>query len=209
MQIDIRIAEMMCSRICHDLSGPIGAMRNGIELIEDLGHSDEEAVRLVGENADQATRRLRLFRLAYGFAGEMSHQLRDFRTAARDWLADGRVRLDWAGIDNETALAQRRGGAKVLLNALVLAADTLARGGTVIVSGEARPVSAAVTITATGPVVVWAAEAAAALSGHNVVEDISPQTVHPYVTGLFARHFGLSLVAKRSEPPSLQLLLSW
>ena len=70
-QIDMRVTELLASRLCHDLVGPIGAVNNGIELMTDVefGPSDD-ALQLAGNSARQAASILQFYRLAYGMAGE-------------------------------------------------------------------------------------------------------------------------------------------
>lgn len=66
MQIDLRVLELLASKICHDLVSPVSAINNGVELIEDIGGSVvDEAMKLIGDSATNASRRLRLFRIAY------------------------------------------------------------------------------------------------------------------------------------------------
>ncbi len=70
VQIDLRVAELLASRLCHDLVGPIGAVNNGMELLEDSDlDMAQDAVRLAGNSAEHASTLLQFFRLAYGMAG--------------------------------------------------------------------------------------------------------------------------------------------
>src|SRR5271154_5841604 len=97
MQIDMRVLELLASKLCHDLVSPVSAINNGVELIEDIGGSVvEEAMKLIGDSAQHASRRLRLFRLAYGRAGsEDNLGIRDVRPIATQYLAGGKTTLDW------------------------------------------------------------------------------------------------------------------
>src|SRR3546814_3632269 len=70
IKIDLRVAELLASRLCHDLVGPIGAVGNGLELLgdEEFGMADD-AMKLTTSSARQASHILQFFRLAYGMAG--------------------------------------------------------------------------------------------------------------------------------------------
>lgn len=135
---DFSLLEMLCSRLCHDLVGPIGAISNGVELMEEMGEEmGDEALRLIADSATQAATRLRLFRLAYGAAGSQA-DLSD--TLAREvlaaWFAGGRVTLDWA---LSVALPARRGVLKLVLNMALLAEECLPQGGLLTVTAGAAP----------------------------------------------------------------------
>ncbi len=87
--IDMRVAELLASRLCHDLVGPIGAVNNGMELLEDedLGMSDD-AIQLSASSARQAANILQFYRLAYGMAGgRIGGGLGDLRELATGFLA--------------------------------------------------------------------------------------------------------------------------
>src|SRR5579872_1835285 len=97
MQIDLRVLELLASKLCHDLVSPVSAINNGVELIEDIGGSVvDEAMKLIGDSAGHASRRLRLFRMAYGRAGSEEHLgAKDVRQTAGQYLLGGKVNLTW------------------------------------------------------------------------------------------------------------------
>lgn len=135
---DFSLLEMLCSRLCHDLVGPIGAISNGAELMEEMGaEMGDEALRLIADSADQAATRLRLFRLAYGAAGSQAElsdaQARDVLIA---WFKGGRVALEWPP---SVALPVRRGVLKLVLNMALLAEECLPNGGVLTLAAPAAP----------------------------------------------------------------------
>src|SRR5277367_3001835 len=97
MQIDLRVMELLASKLCHDLVSPVSAINNGVELIEDIGGSVvEEAMKLIGDSAGHASRRLRLFRVAYGRAGaEENVSAKDMRHIDEQYIAGGKITLKW------------------------------------------------------------------------------------------------------------------
>src|SRR5580692_1342644 len=118
MQIDMRVMELLASKICHDLVSPVSAINNGVELIEDIGGSVvEEAMKLIGDSAQHASRRLRLFRLAYGRAGsEENMAVRDVRQVAQQYISGGKATLSWPEDQPAETLVSKTGFLKVILN---------------------------------------------------------------------------------------------
>ena len=97
LSVDPRVLELLCSRLCHDLVSPVGAINNGVELMEELeGDMAGEAVGLVAESGRKAAARLRCFRLTYGAAGgQEGVPLEDGRQAAIDYLVGSKIALAW------------------------------------------------------------------------------------------------------------------
>ena len=98
LKIDIRVAELLASRLCHDLVGPVGAVNNGIELMQDetFGMADD-ALTLAAKSADQASNLLQFFRLAYGMAGHrQGADLGPIRELVSGYLSHSKAELDWA-----------------------------------------------------------------------------------------------------------------
>ena len=213
--VGIEVLEQVCSRICHDLAGPVGAIRNGLELIADgqengAEATDDQAMDLIGHSAGHAARRLRLYRLAYGRAtSEGARSFTEMRETAADWLAGGRVTLQWPPDSPNDDLAAKPGLAKTILNLVVLAAEAIPQGGIVTVLGEGSPESGKVVVAAAGRGVKWPPEQAVALSGRMTPGAIGPRTIHPVITGRFAEHYGLSLNWDTSGGEHLALRLTW
>lgn len=119
----------LISHLCHDLVSPIGAINNGVELIEDGGGAmDRDALGLIAQSAQMAAAKLRCYRLAYGAAGQ-SRQFRpnDAYQALRELFAiDGKIELSWP-LHPERAHAPV--GVQLLLNGALLLAPMLPRGG--------------------------------------------------------------------------------
>ena len=146
---DLTLSALLCSRLCHDLISPIGAVNNGIEVLleEDSEDMRAQAIDLVSYSAGEAVRRLQFYRLAFG-AAEGSGTglgLEDARKAAEGLLSNGRIALDWP--DNHVNVDARLGktSLKILLNLILIGIEALARGGTISVrikdDGDATQVS--------------------------------------------------------------------
>jgi histidine phosphotransferase ChpT len=68
--LDAKLMELMASRLCHDLASPVGAVMSGLELMQEFeDETADDALRLMGDSARIAARRLAFYRLAFGFAG--------------------------------------------------------------------------------------------------------------------------------------------
>jgi len=208
MQIDIHVLELLSSKLCHDLVSPVSAINNGVELIEDIGGSVvEEAMKLIGDSAGHAARRLRLFRMAYGRAGsEENLGMRDVRQIAEQYLAGGKSTLAWPENQPPEAMASHKGALKVMLNMLIMAEEVLPYGGAITLS----PLSGA-----TGCRFEIAGRSAqlnetlrAAFEGTAPIEDLTPRSIQSYITGKFAAHFGLTLAHEQLMPDRLDLILS-
>jgi histidine phosphotransferase ChpT len=198
--LDIRVVELLCSRLCHELVSPVGAINNGVELIEEMGaEMTDEAIGLIAHSADQASRRLRLLRLAYGAAGDTSG-LKDVAQAAEAYFTGGKIKLDWQPGRLEQAAPPRQGTGKVLINLVILAEEALAHGGRVSV--EPGP-DGSPRVVATGRNAGLRAETSQALSGAVDIESLSPRTVHAYVTGRFAEHHDMRVACDQQGTESL------
>jgi histidine phosphotransferase ChpT len=130
---DIEFAALMVSRVCHDLVGPLGAVVNGMEVLEDERDPAmrADAIKLVTMSADQALARIQFMRIAFGAAGSAGAELdlSEIGRLASGLLEGGKVTLDW----QVPKLYWAKDWAKLLMNATLLAADCLPRGGTVTV----------------------------------------------------------------------------
>src|SRR5277367_2011395 len=127
------LAALLCSRVCHDLISPVGAIVNGLEVLEE--NKDEEtktfALDLIKKSAGQASAKLQFCRLAFGAAGSAGAQIElgDAEKAARGIIEDGKIKIVW-NLQRELVPKNR---AKLLLNMLVVASATIPRGGTLTV----------------------------------------------------------------------------
>lgn len=125
----LQIAALLCSRLCHDLISPIGAISNGLEVLQDEDDPEmrETALSLIEASAQNATARLQFARLAFGVAGSMGAQidLNDAARLANDLLARGKVTLDW----RMTGTTAPKDSVKLLLNLILICVDCIPRGG--------------------------------------------------------------------------------
>jgi histidine phosphotransferase ChpT len=169
-------ASLLCSRLCHDLLSPVGALNNGIELLADE-HDPEMRARcldLLGESARASANKLKFFRLAFGAAGGFADEV-DTREArvAIDGLfgTEGRIRLGWM-VDSPT---MSKSALKILLNLVLIAGDSLVRGGRLDVGAERHGKGLDIVVRAEGPRIVLDPELKSALLGRSDEETIAPR----------------------------------
>lgn len=201
-KIDLRVAELLASRLCHDLVGPVGAVNNGLELLADEDVTgDAESVALVSRSARHAGNILQFYRLAYGLAGQaLNSDLSEPKRLTERFLGDGKVKLDWQAVSLPQDAPE--GLPKLLLNLIALAVEALPRGGTIVVA-----VSSGWTleVTAVGEGAALRPETAAALVPDTSVENLTPRQVQGYFTALLAGRLGGRL---STEPADNRVLFT-
>ncbi len=169
-------ASLLCSRLCHDLLSPVGALNNGIELLADE-HDPEMRARcldLLGESARASANKLKFFRLAFGAAGGFADEVdtREARVAIEGLFGgDGRIQLGW--MVDEPAMS--KSALKVLLNLALIAGDALVRGGRLDVGVERHESGIDIVVRAEGSRIVLDPELKRALLGETSEEAIAPR----------------------------------
>ena len=162
----VDFASLLCSRLCHDLLSPVGALNNGLELLADE-HDPEMRARcleLLSDSAKASANKLKFFRLAFGAAGGFGEAVdsREARAAIEGLFGEGhKVKLGWL-IEDATL---PKPAIKVLLNLALIAGDALVRGGQLDVGAESIDGQVEIVVRASGPRIVLDAEMRAALTG--------------------------------------------
>lgn len=187
------LAALLCSRVCHDLISPVGAIVNGLEVMED--DNDQEtrdfALELIKKSVKTASARLQFCRLAFGAAGSAGAQidLGDAEKVARGFLEDDKTRLTW----NLPRVLLAKNRVKLLLNMLVIAGQTIPRGGVVTVDPIGSGDDLAFKVTTTGINAKIPQAIPPLLAGGTHDGSVDAHAIQPYYTGLLARNCGLSV----------------
>jgi len=169
-------ASLLCSRLCHDLLSPVGALNNGIELLADE-HDPEMRARcldLLAESARASANKLKFFRLAFGAAGGFADVVdtREARAAIEGLFGgDGRIQLGW--MVDEPVMS--KAALKVLLNLVLIAGDALVRGGSLDVGAEKHEAGLDIVVRAEGTRIVLDPELKKVLIGEMSEDEVAPR----------------------------------
>ena len=188
---DLDLAALLCSRVCHDLVSPVGAIAHGLEMMDE--EDDQEmhrlALELVRRSARQASAKLQFCRLAFGAAGGAGSLL-DVGEAgdiARLFVAEEKVKLDWLA----PRTARDKNEVKLLLNLMLLAIAAVPRGGSVAIDATDALLSA----TAVGDGARLADKTKAVLDRAVPAAEFDARAVQVYYALRLAEQAGFTLAA--------------
>jgi histidine phosphotransferase ChpT len=186
------LAALLCSRVCHDLINPVGAIVNGLEVMDSSNKAEDRefALELIRKSANSTSARLQFCRIAYGAAGSAGTQidLGDAQKVARGHLEDAKTKLTW----NLPHMFLAKNRVKLLLNMLVIAQQAIPRGGELIADPVGEGETMGFRVRASGP---------NAREPHNMSEqlnlanasNVTAHAVQPYYTALLAQDCGLAI----------------
>jgi histidine phosphotransferase ChpT len=192
-------ASLLCSRLCHDLLSPVGALNNGIELLADE-HDPEMRARcldLLAESARASANKLKFFRLAFGAAGGFGAQIdtREAKAALEGLVADRRITLEW--LVAEPSLP--KSAMKILLNLAMTAGDALLRGGRLNVAAESQGGAIELAVRAEGQRVLLDPELKAALEGRTALADLNPRAAAAHLVHTLIQEANARLMVSEQE----------
>ena len=187
------LAALLCSRVCHDVISPVGAIVNGLEVLEDEkdGEMRNFALELIKKSANSASARLQFCRLAFGAAGSAgaSVDTGDAEAVARGLIGNERTQLTW----NAPRQFAPKNKVKLTLNLCQIAFSAIPRGGVITVDMTGADEALEVTVEAKG---------ANARLAHGIVElirgapengNVDAHTIQAFYAGLVGRDCGLSV----------------
>ncbi len=189
---NLDFAALLCSRVCHDLISPVGAIVNGIEVLEDDNDESTKtfALELIKKSARAASARLQFCRLAFGAAGSAGAQidLGDAEAVARGFFEDDKTKLAW----NLPRVFLPKNRVKLLLNLLILGGQTIPRGGTLTIAPVGDGETMGFQINAEG-LNARIPQAIPALLAADPAVSVDAHAIQPFFTGLLARTCELHL----------------
>lgn len=189
------LAALLCSRVCHDVISPVGAIANGLEMLEDEKDPEMRAMALdlVKKSSAKASAQLQFCRLAFGAAGSAGADIDsgDAQNVANGLLVDDRTKIEW----NVARAYMPKNKVKLLLNMCLIASKAIPRGGllTVTVTGTGSETSA--RIEAAGPNLRLAHGVAQMLSGAPE-GPVDAHSIQPYYAALVAKAAGMQVSAR-------------
>ena len=187
---DLDLAALLCSRVCHDVISPVGAIANGLELIDDPDMDDETketALAMVRSSAKTASAKLKFCRIAFGAAGSAGAMidLGEAGEIAKAFVGEEKVRLDWLAPRENRPKQQ----VKLVLNMLLMALAGIPRGGVVTVSSEGE----AFTARAQGDRAKVPEAISGVVDGTADLSTLDARLVQPYYAKQLAQSAGLAL----------------
>lgn len=194
------LASLLCSRLCHDLLSPVGALSNGLELLAEERDPEmrKRCMELLEQSARTSADKLKFFRLAFGAAGGFGEMVPvDEPRALIDALVAGnaRITLNWAlGVP-----ALPKAAVKVLLNLAHIGIDALVRGGTLDIGAELRDGASEIVVRAAGPKIAFDPVIGRALDGALAAGELSSRTAPAHMIRQLAAAQGGGLQYALSE----------
>ncbi len=187
------LAALLCSRVCHDVIGPVGAIGNGLEMLDEEKDPAmrDVALELIKKSAQSASARLQFCRLAFGAAGSVGAAIDtgDAEKVARGLIVTERVSMTW----NAARQLMPKNKVKLLLNLCLIAASTIPRGGVVEVDAKGEGDQAVLHVASKGAHPRMAAGVAELLAGEPEDGKVDAHSIQPYYTALVARECGLRI----------------
>lgn len=187
------LAALLCSRVCHDIISPVGAINNGLELLEE-GGADAEAMDLIRSSALNASVRLKFARLAFGASGSASASIDtgEAEKAVQDFVAtDRKTEVSWHG--PRAIIAKNK--VKLLLNLFLIAYGAIPRGGSIGITLEDLDSNPRFRLAARGRLVRVPPKFLQVQSG-TLDEPVDAHTIQPYYTVLLASEARMTISAR-------------
>ena len=184
------LAALLCSRVCHDIISPVGAINNGLELLDE-GGADEDAMKLIRASARNASARLQFARIAFGAAGSAGMQIDtgDAEAVTNAFMNNEKPELVWNG--GRALLPKNQ--VKLLLNLVLVALAAIPRGGKITVTLDDVQTQPKFTLTSSGPMLRVPPKFLELHSGRRPEEAIDAHAVQPYYTLLLAREANMAI----------------
>lgn len=200
------LAALLCSRVCHDVISPVGAIVNGLEVLEEEKDAEMRgfALELIKKSAETASARLQFCRLAFGAAGSAGASIDtgDAEKVARGLFADQRTQLEWRA----PRLLMPKNQVKLILNLCLIAAGAIPRGGVITVATSEAVESMRITVAAKGVNAKLSSHAPHLLAGAPD-QPVDGQGIQAYYTGLIAKAANMTLnVAATSDLVTIEAI---
>lgn len=194
LTISPKVLEILSSRICHDLISPVGAVSNGIELLEEFGlEAGADATDLIATSAKKASIHLRAFRWAYGASGADSDvKPTDIKSLVSEYFSLTKASFEWHDSPVLQAVLPPRGMLKIALNLFILASEGLGIGGSATFKVlKDEPLSLGVSCEAER--FTFKENIIEALEGKLSEDELTPRNVHGHITRVLAEYYGMTI----------------
>jgi histidine phosphotransferase ChpT len=194
------LASLMCSRLCHDMLSPVGALSNGLELLAEEKDPEmrKRCFELLEQSARISTDKLKFFRLAFGAAGGFGDMVPVHEPRALvDALAgnNDRIQVTW----NISVESLPKPAVKVLLNLALIGIEALVRGGTLEIGAELKDGTSEIAVRAAGSRIAFDDTVGQALAGTLHPSELSSRTAPAAMIHQLAASMGGALQYALSE----------
>lgn len=206
---DVDFSALLCSRLCHDLISPVGAIANGLEILVD--ENDEvmraEVMKLLGQSAEATSARLKFYRLSFGSAGGFGEKvpLREAESAIKGLYLSGNIDLTWqsdiGGMDKDAM--------KIMLNMVLLAGESLFRGGEMLIEIKEDAPTTRVTVKVRGDKIIFSDLIRKALLGEVPDREIEAKTAPAFLAASAARKIGCKIQHMMQDEQNFSLHMSY
>src|SRR5262247_2416332 len=185
------LAALLCSRVCHDLISPTGAIVNGLEVLEEGGDAETKtfAMDLIKKSARTASAKLQFCRIAFGAAGSAGARidLGDAEKVTRGFMEDDKTKITW----NLPRALLAKNRVKLLLNMLIIAGQAIPRGGAITVDPIGAGDTLSFKVSAAGTNAKIPPAVPPLLTGELSGETVDAHRIQPFYAGLLAKDCGV------------------
>ena len=202
---DIEFSALLCSRLCHDLISPVGAIANGIEILND--EDDElmrlEVMKLLEKSAEGTANRLKFYRLSFGSGGGFGEKvpLTEAENAIRGLFGSGSINLVW---QSDVAVMDKD-AMKLMLNLVLIAGESLIRGGKLLIEIKDQSPATQVSVTVHGDKVIFQDSIRMALLGQLSEDEVEAKSAPAYLAENVAKKLGSKIEFTQHNDQSFSL----
>ena len=201
-QLSLRLAELLTSRLCHDLVTPIGAINTGLELFQETPANylteSQEILNLILHSAQTAAARVSFFRVAFGYSGGRvslgeAHQLME------NYFTRSKVQFHWKDPFQKDLILE--GWGRLLLNAVLWMSECAPRGGSLYIDPP-RQGSPSLSLCLKADSIIIHQGTLEALEGKSSLQDLTPRTVPCYFIHCLLKENKGKIDLRKSTSPS-------
>lgn len=201
-------AGLLCSRLCHDLVSPVGAINNGVELIKDPGNADmqEQIIALLSDSAVQTSNKLKFFRIAFGLGGGLGEELtiEEAKVALSALFDGGKISLEWQ--HQQSTLGKDL--IKIILNVALTAGEAILGAGTVTIQLPENVDQESIIIKAKGSRMLLAKSVLEAVEGSLNGGGGDTKSIPMILASKIGQTRGYSLSLTGNEPEEISFAIS-
>ena len=190
---ELELAALLCSRLCHDLVSPIGAISTGMEILVDEKDENmrQQVISMLTTSVSQASNRLQFARMAYGAGTGMGGtiDLNEAKRLALALVSGGKVDIDWQCELSEAPKTH----VKLMMNLVLIGIESLPRGGTVRVMCTEDAGNWRIELDCAGTGAKIRSDCRSALDGSAILSEMEPKAAQAFYTKLLAKLSGMKL----------------